>query len=786
VDLSAPSALAVEVSFASVDGTASNGTDYAAVARTLVFPPGTTAATATVQVNGDTSFEGNETFELRLTNAVHAELGDAYGVATILNDDNVPTIVVFDATGAEGDAGVSNFVFAVVLSQPFSGPVSVSFATSNGTAAAGSDYAHTSGVVVIPAGQTLGSIAVAVHGDTDHEANETLLLLLATPTNATLSTTQASGTINNDDPMPAVSLADLAAAEGNAGESNFLIRVELSRASAFAVTAGYTTVAGSAATGTDFTAASGRIVVPAGATNATIAIAVQGDTVYETNELFEVRLTNAANATLADTQAVVTILNDDALPALSIADASAAEGDAGTAPVTFTVSAPNASAFTVTVAYATANGTASNGTDYSAVSGTLVLLPGATSATVDVSVNGDTTLEPDETFVITLSNATQAAIADSTATGTILNDDPVPEMTLSGGSENEGDAGTMSLVFTAYLSFPIPFPVTVNYATANSGATAGSDYVAASGTLVFPAGVDTATASVTIIGDTMYEAGENVRLNLSSPTNATLAQTFATGTILNDDSLPAVSIQDVAADEGNTGSTGFVFVVELSNPSAYPVTVDFATADDSAQAGGDYTAIAGSLLFGPGTTVQTIAVSVLGDTMAESNESFHVNLDNASGAFVTDPYGFGTIVNDDGLPTGYSAFAAQIPDAAQRGVQMDPDGDGYPNLLEYVTGGNPNVPDTIAHLDASRAGPVLSLRFSRATNAVDATLYVEGGIAVQDGAVWTPIATNAAGAWGVGGGPVTETGDSSPMAVSVADTAPASSNRFLRLRVVLP
>lgn len=784
--LSSPSALEVEVDYATVDGTASNGSDYGSTAGTLVFAAGATGATVAVQVTGDALFEGNETFELRLTNAVHALLGDASGLGTILNDDNVPAIFVAAATVTEGQAGTTNLLFVVSLSQSFAQDISVSFATSNGTAVAGADYIHTSGVAVIPAGQTLGAIAVAVNGDTDYEANETLLLLLATPTNATLSALQANGTINNDDPLPAVSIADLAAAEGNAGDSNFLVRVELSRASAFAVTAGYTTVAGTAATGEDFGAASGRLVVPAGATNATIAIAVQGDTVYETNEFLEVRLTNAANATLADTQAVVTILNDDALPALSIADASEAEGDAGTSLITFTVSAPNASAFTVTVAYATANGTASNGTDFTAVAGTLVLPPGATSATIEVSVNGDTTLEPAETFTLALSNATQAALADATATGTILNDDPVPEISLSGGAEYEGDAGTTTLVFTAYLSFPIPFPVTVNYATANNGATAGSDYVGATGTLTFAAGVDTAALSVTVIGDTMYEAGEQVRLNLSAPTNATLAQAFATGTILNDDSLPAVSIQDVVADEGNAGSTGFVFVVELSNASAYPVTVDFATANDSALAGSDYTAASGSLLFGPGTTVQTIAVSVLGDTTAESNESFLVNLDGAAGAFVTDPYGFGTIVNDDGLPTGYSAFAAQIPDAAQRGEQMDPDGDGYPNLLEYVTGGNPNVPDAVAHLDASRAGPVVSLRFNRATNAVDATLFVEGSLAAADESIWTPIATNAAGSWGPDTGQVTETGTGSPVAVSVADPVPAATNRFLRLRAVLP
>jgi hypothetical protein len=232
------------------------------------------------------------------------------------------------------------------------------------------------------------------------------------------------------------------------------------------------------------------------------------------------------------------------LPALSITDVSISEGNAGTSTATFTVSLSGASANTVTVNYATANGAATAGTDYVAASGTLTFPAGSTTQSLAVTVNGDPTIEPNETFLVDLTGATNATIADGLGVGTIVNDDS-PALSVNNVAVTEGDSGTASATFTVSLSAASGQTVTVNYATANDSATAGSDYVAASGTLTFPPGSTTQSLPVTVNGDTAMEPTETFFVNLSGATNATIADAQGVGTIDNDDGSPATSFYTV-------------------------------------------------------------------------------------------------------------------------------------------------------------------------------------------------------------------------------------------------
>jgi len=231
-------------------------------------------------------------------------------------------------------------------------------------------------------------------------------------------------------------------------------------------------------------------------------------------------------------------------PAMSIDDVAVAEGDAGTTAATFTVTLSAAAATAVTVNYATADGSAVAGADYASTSGTLNFSPGQTTKTVTVSVNGDTAVEPNETFVVNLTAPSGATIATPQGHGTITNDDvapppPLPTLSIADVTGVEGNVGTSSESFTVTLSAAAAGPVTVNYATADGSATAGVDYVAASGTLTFPAGQTTKTVSVTVNGDTTAEPAETFSVTLSAPTGATLAKASGTGTITNDDVAPA-------------------------------------------------------------------------------------------------------------------------------------------------------------------------------------------------------------------------------------------------------
>src|SRR5262249_39666912 len=155
-------------------------------------------------------------------------------------------------------------------------------------------------------------------------------------------------------------------------------------------------------------------------------------------------------------------------------------------------------------------------------SGTLIIPAGATSGNILIPILGDSLNEPDETFKVTLSSPINAVITGSTtATITIQNDDAVPALSITDMTIAEGNTGTKTVTFTAQLSTASGLPVTVQYATADGTATAGSDYTATSGTLSFTAGLVSKTFTVTILGDMSVESDEYALINLSNPTNAT-------------------------------------------------------------------------------------------------------------------------------------------------------------------------------------------------------------------------------------------------------------------------
>src|SRR4051794_7017050 len=251
---------------------------------------------------------------------------------------------------------------------------------------------------------------------------------------------------------------------------------------------------------------------------------------------------------------------------ISINNVTITEGDSGTKTATFTVSHTGTAAFSVN--YATANGSATAGSDYVATSNTLNFAAGsgaAQSQTVSVTINGDTTVEPDETFFVNLLNATNGGtIVKSQGIGTITNDDTaggVGDVSINDVVITEGNSGTKIATFTVSHTGSAAF--SVNYATANSTATAGStgaaDYVAASGTLNFADGTSAQTLSVTIRGDTIYEPDETFFVNLTGATNGgTITKSAGLGTIANDDPAPVgpavVAVHDMTATASGIGS----------------------------------------------------------------------------------------------------------------------------------------------------------------------------------------------------------------------------------------
>lgn len=236
-----------------------------------------------------------------------------------------------------------------------------------------------------------------------------------------------------------------------------------------------------------------------------------------------------------------------------------------------------------------------------------------------------------------------------------------------------GSGGARSLAFTVSLSRAATSSITVDYSTANGTAAASTDYTATSGRLTFAAGESSKTVLVPILGDTTNEPDETLRLVLRNPAGATLADAEGLGTILNDDGAtppppppppppaPNLSIENVSVTEGNSGQRNATFNVRLSAASAASVSVAFATADGTARAALDYVATGGSLSFAPGTTLRTVVVPILGDTLVEGDETFSVRLSGPTGATLGTSTATGTIVDDD-APAPGSAVAYAVKD----------------------------------------------------------------------------------------------------------------------------
>jgi glucose/arabinose dehydrogenase len=351
-------------------------------------------------------------------------------------------------------------------------------------------------------------------------------------------------------------------------------------------------------------------------------------------------------------------------PTLAINDLTITEGAGGTSVANFNVLLSPASANTVTVNYATADNTALAGTDYVATSGTVTFAPGQQSKTVSVIINGDTSLEPSETFNVNLSNANNATIGDNQGIGTIVNDDAQPSISISDVTVVEGNTGTTTASFTVSLSSVSGQSTSVNYATAGNTATSGNDFVAASSTATIAPGLLSTTINITVNSDTTFEPNETFFVNLTNPTNATISDSQGTGTINNDDTQPTISINDISANEGDSGSTNAEFTVSLSNASSQTITVNFATADNTAIAGNDYLSASGTLTFTPGQTSQLVSVGINGDVLNEETVAFNVNLTAPNNATISDAQGVGTIVDDD-------APVLATEENSQRAVALD-------------------------------------------------------------------------------------------------------------------
>ena len=825
VSLSAPAgAGGVTFDIATANNTAVGGADY--VTRSLTgqsIPAGSSTFSFTVQVNGDLLDEPNETYFVNVTNVVGATVGDSQGLGTINDDDAAPSLSINDVSLAEGNSGTSNANFTVSLSAASGQTVTVNYATSDGSATAGSDYTATSGTLTFTPGQTTRPVAVTVQGDTTLEPNETFNVALSSPTNATIGDGAGIGSILNDDaqadlsinktngtstttaggsttytitasnagpdPVTGATVADtfpailtcnwtcVGAGGGTctaSGAGNISQSVNLPVGAAVTFTA--SCAVSPAATGT----LSNTATVSSGATDPTPAnnSATDTDTLVQSADL-AITKTNGAASTVPGASTTYTIAASNAGPS----NASATVADTfpasltcnwtcvgagggtcaanGSGNINQSVVLPVGGAVTYTASCtisAAATGTLSNtATVASAINDPV---PGNNSATDsdtltrsgDLSItktNGASTSTPggSTTYTIVASNA-----GPSNMTGTVADTFPA-SLTCTWTCVGAG-GGTCTAAGSGNINDPVNLPsggsatytASCSISAAATGTLSNTATVSSADTDPNPAN-NAATDSDTLSpqadvaitktdGQTNVNAGSNtvytIHVSNAGPSNApaaTVADTFpaacvsptwlcggssggtclpggggninqvvnlpaggsvtftatcpinsaATGTLSNtatatagvtdpnagnnsatDTStvvaVPVVSIDSVGLTEGDSGSSNLVFTVTRTTTST-AFDVNYATADGTAAAGSDYTNTSGTLSFtAGGAATQTISVPVTGDLRVEGSESFTLTLSGATGtAQIGTGTGTGTITDNDSAVVSFAA-----------------------------------------------------------------------------------------------------------------------------------
>ncbi|WP_366585238.1 Calx-beta domain-containing protein [Muricauda sp. ANG21] len=352
---------------------------------------------------------------------------------------------------------------------------------------------------------------------------------------------------------------------------------------------------------------------------------------------------------------------------ISIGDVTLAEGDAGTTDFIFTVSVDGGgnAAAQIDFDVDTSDGTATAGTDYVAiVGGTGTIAAGTPSTTITVQVNGDTDVELDEGFTVVLSNPTNATITDDTGDGTITNDDTdsisIGDVTLA-----EGDAGTTDFIFTVSVDGGgnAAGNIGFSYVTSNGTATAGTDYVATSGTGQINVGESSTTITVVVNGDTDIELNETFNLQLSLVSNATINDGTGLGTINNDDTgIATVTASDDTATELGTETGSFEVNLGAINNTGSAIIVGYTVGGD-ATPGSDYNTLSGTVSIDNGQQTATILVTPIDDSLVELDETVTVTLNSGAGYTVGIPASADvTIVSEDNTPPdGYTVTINQDP-----------------------------------------------------------------------------------------------------------------------------
>lgn len=550
---------AISVTYSTSDGTAVSGADYTAASGTLQWAENdATAKTISVPVSDATQFSGSKSFQVTLTNPSGTTIGNPGSAeVTISGAVSPPVDSVELGDSAYGIAqGAGPLTVTVNRTGGSSGAVSVAYATASGTAMAGTDYTTATGTLTWADGDASSkSFTVAIGNTVPFTGTKSFSIQLSGASGAGIGTpSSAVVTIGGSASAP-IGTVQFQAASYSVAQSAGSATVTVTRVggSNGAISVAYATANGTAVAGTDYTATSGTLNWANGDSAAkTFSVTISNATAFSGSKTFSVALSDpSAGAQISSPgSATVAISGDASAPVGNVQlSASTYSVSQGAGSLTVTVERLNGSSGVISVAYATANGSAVAGTDYTAASGTLQWTAGdATSKTFDVPVSNSKPFSGTKSFTVALSKPTggAAVTSPSSATVSIAGDSvsPTPgslQLSATGYSVAQ-NGGSVSI--TVNRTGGSSGAVSVAYATANGTAVAGTDYTAASGTLNWASGdAASKTFSVTVSNATPFSGSKAFTVTLSGPTG---------GATLSTPSSASVTITGSTSTSGST------------------------------------------------------------------------------------------------------------------------------------------------------------------------------------------------------------------------------------------
>jgi hypothetical protein len=721
-----------------IAATATSGSDFTAISGgTVSFTAGgNMSETVTITVNADNIVEANETFNVVLSGAPDGViLTDATGVGTITNDDAATVTLTGGVAQNEGNAGTTSYTFTATLNNAVQGGFSVAYSTTDGTATtADNDYQDNDGPTLAftgTAGETK-TITVLVNGDNKVEANETFSVALGSissaPAGVTVAGMAQTGTITNDDAATVMLTGGVAQNEGNAGTTSYTFTATLTNAVQGGFSVAYSTTDGTATTAdNDYQDNDGPALAFTGTAGETktITVLVNGDNKVEANETFSVALGSISSApagvTVAGMAQTGTINNDDNTTITLTGGTAQNEGNTGTTSYTFTATLTNPVQGGFGLIYTTDDGTATTAdNDYTNNDGTLNFAgTAAESKTITVSVNGDLTIETDETFTVQLRGILMTPLSSglftlqiSPQTGTITNDEldwgdaptsaqsgfagTYPTLSANNGARHAAALGGLRLGATIDGDLDgQPTATASGDGTDEDGVTLPSALIVNNSAAItvnasaiskldawvdFNRDGDWNDAGEQIFTNTNLTAGNN-NLTFNVPAAASLGTSFARFRVSTAGGLSVTglasdgevedyqvsildnqySISSPTVTEGNASTTNLTFAISRTTTSGSG-SVNYAISGGSASSGTDYnTLAAGTINFTNGGNLsENVTVVVNGDNIVEDNETVLITLSNpVNGGIGGTGIGTGTITNDDQATLTLSGGTAQ-------------------------------------------------------------------------------------------------------------------------------